>query len=190
MPLIKKRKEKDKEPEIIKRIASGDERVFRQLYDDTHQQVYFYLLRHLEGKDFAEDVLVETYAEVWRCAKDFKGTSRPLTWIMGIARNLAMNRLKKIKYHDNIDDCDHLISDCNGFQWKSIDRKKILGEVLLSLSPKHREVLDLVFYHEMTCREVSDLLDIPVNTVKTRLFYAKDSMKKALKEIGVGADDL
>jgi RNA polymerase sigma-70 factor (ECF subfamily) len=109
---------------------------------------------------------------------------------MGIARNLAMNRLKKIKYHDNIDDFAHLISDRNGFQWKSIDRKKILGEVLLSLSPKHREVLDLVFYHEMTCREVSDLLDIPVNTVKTRLFYAKDSMKKALKEIGVGADDL
>lgn len=56
----------------------------------------------------AEDILVETYTEVWRCAKKFKGHSRVTTWIRGMVRYLAMNYLGKFKKHDNIDDFPNL----------------------------------------------------------------------------------
>ncbi len=94
--------------ELLKRISGGDEKAFRQLYDLTHKEVFFYLYRLVHGKQAAEDILVETYTEVWRCAKKFKGRSRGITWMMWIARNLAMNELGKFKKHDNIDDLPDL----------------------------------------------------------------------------------
>lgn len=190
MPLIDKTEHIAHDLEIIKRISSGNEVAFKDMYEDTHHKVYFYLLSQLNDKVMAEDVLVETYAEVWRCANKFKGNSRLLTWIIGIARNLAMNNLRKEKYHNNIEAHVHLTTNDDRFTWEFMDRKRVLGEALLRLSPRHREVLELVFYHEMTCKEVSNLLSIPENTVKTRVFYAKNALKKVLKGLGVGKDDL
>ena len=108
---------------------------------------------------------------------------------MGIARNLAMNELGKLKKHDNIDDFPNL---SNGVipDAEPMDRQRLLKEGMLRLSVKHREILDLVFFHEMTYQEVSQMLDIPVNTVKTRVFYAKETLKNALSSMGVKKDDL
>ena len=179
----------DTNVELLKRVSGGDEEAFRQLYDLTHKKVYFYLYRLLKGKETAEDILVETYTEVWRGAKSFKGESVVTTWIMGIARNLSMNELKKMKSHDNIDDYPNLpngsIPDANGF-----DRQRCLKEAISRLSTKHREILDLVFFHEMTYPEVSEILDIPVNTVKTRVFYAKEALREAMGKMGVAKNDL
>ena len=175
--------------ELLEKISGGDEKAFRQLYDQTHKKVYFYLYRLVHGKQTAEDILVETYTEVWRCAKKFKGRSRGITWIMGIARNLAMSELGKFKKHDNIDDLPGL---SNGVMPdpEPMDRQRLLKEAMLRISIKHREILDLVFFHEMTYQEVSQMLDIPVNTVKTRVFYAKETLKHALSRMGVKKDDL
>jgi RNA polymerase sigma-70 factor, ECF subfamily len=175
--------------ELLEKISRGDEEAFRQLYDQTHKKVYFYLYRLVHGKQAAEDILVETYTEVWRCVKKFKGRSRATTWMIGIARNLAMNELRKFKKHDNIDDLPDL---SNGVipDAEPMDRQRLLKEGMLRLSIKHREMLDLVFFHEMTYQEVSQMLDIPVSTVKTRVFYAKETLKNALSSMGVKKDDL
>ncbi len=93
---------------LLKGVSRGDEEAFRKLYDLTHKKVYFHLYRLLKGKEAAEDVLVETYTEVWRGAKNFKGKSMVSTWIMGIARNLAMNELRKFKYHEDIENFPNL----------------------------------------------------------------------------------
>ncbi len=79
----------DKSVELLEKVSEGDEEAFRQLYDLTHKKVYFYLYRLFKVKESAEDALVETYTEVWRGAKSFKGKSLVTTWIMGIARHLA-----------------------------------------------------------------------------------------------------
>jgi RNA polymerase sigma-70 factor (ECF subfamily) len=109
--------------------------------------------------------------------------------MIGIARNLAMNELGKFKKHDNIDDLPDLsngvIPDAG-----PMDRQRLLKEGMLRLSIKHREILDLVFFHEMTYQEVSQMLDIPVSTVKTRVFYAKETLKNALSRMGVKKNDL
>jgi len=80
---------------LLKKIAHGDEGAFEALYKTTSQKTFFYLLRRLEGKDLAEDVLAETYTQVWKSAKNFRGQSNAGTWIIGIARNTAMKALRK-----------------------------------------------------------------------------------------------
>jgi RNA polymerase sigma-70 factor (ECF subfamily) len=175
--------------ELLKKISTGDEKAFRQLYDLTHQKIYVYLYRLVHGKQMAEDILMETYTEVWKCAKKFKGNSRATTWIMGIARNLAMNELGKFRRYDNIEDFPNL---SNGVMPdpEPMDRQRRLKEAMRKIPVKHREILDLVFFHEMSYQEVSQVLDIPVNTVKTRVFYAKETLKNALNRMGVKKDDL
>lgn len=175
--------------ELLERVSRGDGEAFRQLYDLTHKKVYIYLYRLVHGKQMAEDILVETYTEVWRCAKKFKGKSRVTTWMIGIARNLAMDELGKVRRHEDIEDFPNL---SNGVipDAESVDRQRLLKEAMIKLPAKHREILDLVFFHEMTYVEVSRMLDIPVNTVKTRVFYAKETLKNALSHMGVKKDDL
>ncbi len=175
--------------ELMRRISDGDEEAFRELYDLTHKKIYFYLYHLVHGKQMAEDVLVEAYSEVWRCAKQFKGNSAVTTWIIGIARNLAMNELGKVKRHEDIEDFPNL-SDGVMPDPEPMDRQRLLKKAMAELPVKHREILDLVFFHDLTYPEVSQMLDIPMNTVKTRVFYAKETLKNALSGMGVKKDDL
>jgi RNA polymerase sigma-70 factor (ECF subfamily) len=179
----------DKDLELLRRISCGDKEAFRELYDLTHKKVYFYLYRLLRGRQAAEDILIETYTEVWKGAKNFKGKARATTWIIAIARNLGMNELRKFKDHNNIEDFPNL-SNGHPQDIEQLDRQRFLKEAMLSLSIKHREILDLVFFHEMTYPEVSEILSIPVNTVKTRVYYAKEALREVLGRMGVNRDEL
>ncbi len=179
----------DTNVELLKRVSAGDEEAFRKLYDLTHKKVYFHLYRLLKGKEAAEDILVETYTEVWRGAKNFKGKSMATTWIMAIARNLAMNELRKFKYHENIENFPNL-SNGTVPETEDFDKQRIFKQAMSSLSTKHREILDLVFFHEMTYQEISEILDIPTSTVKTRVFYAKEALRGILDQMGVKRDEL
>ena len=71
-----------------------------------------------------------------------------------------------------------------------VDRKRVVEQALLEISPKHREVLDLVFFHGLSYAEIGEILKVSVNTVKTRVFYAKKALYKILDEMGVKKDDL
>lgn len=189
LPLINRKASKDREFKLILGASQGDEDAFRELYDITHKKIYFYMYRLLKDRETAEDIMVETYTEVWRGAKNFRGDSRVTTWIMSIARNLAMNHFKKVKNHDNIDDFTNLSIDPEPDS-ERLDRNKVLKKAMSVLSDKHREVLDMVFFHDMNYQEVSEILDIPVSTVKTRAFYAKDGLRHVLNHMGVSRDDI
>jgi len=178
-----KKKASDHEYILMRKIASRDEDAFRELYDRTHRRIYFYLLRILGEKEAVEDVMVETFSEIWRSAQKFMGRSRPSTWMLGIARNLAMSYLRKIKHDDSIDDHQCHLSSGDS-KTEEYHRRDLIDKAFLSLSLKHREILDLVFYQELSYAEIAVLLDIPVDTVKTRVFYAKRELKKILIDIG------
>ncbi len=178
------------ESKLLKLAAKGDENAFRQLYDSTYGKVSSYLYRLISDETLVEDVLVETYAAVWKGAKNFKGKSKVTTWIIGIARNTAMNELRKLKKPQEDIDAHYDIADDSLPDTESFDRPGLIKKALLKLSVKHREILDLVFFHEMKYPEVSELLNIPVSTVKTRVFYAKDALKDVLEHMGVNKHDL
>ena len=179
----------DLEFELLKKVSHGDEEAFRELYNLTHKSVFFYLYRLLRDRDMAEDILIEVFTEVWNGVKNYEGRSKVKTWIFGIARNLGIKELRKRKIHEKINDYPHL-SDGTMPDAESTDRKRILKDAMSRISYKHRRALDLVFFHGMNYQEISEVLNIPVNTVKTRVFYAKDALRNTLTQMGVKRDDI
>ncbi len=174
---------------LLKKISQGDERAFEALYKTTSQKTFFYLLRRLGGKDLAEDVLAETYTQVWKSAKKFRGQSSAGTWIIGIARNMAMKALRKTGPTVSIEERSEP-ADENPSILETMDRTDFLAKAISRLSPDHREVLDLVFYCQMSYPEVSKTVGIPVNTVKTRVFHAKKRMGEIFRSMGITKNDI
>ncbi|MBU0483093.1 MAG: sigma-70 family RNA polymerase sigma factor [Proteobacteria bacterium] len=174
---------------LLQGTARGDDQAFQKLYELVNQRVYFYLYRILGCKETAEDVLVETFTVVWQSAGSFAGKSAVTTWIFGIARNLALNEMRRWKSHDQLDNHPDL-AGVSRQEMEQTDRARVVGLALAEISPRHKEVLDLVFFHEMTYPEISELIEIPVGTVKTRIFHAKAALRQALAEMKVKRDDL
>jgi len=181
---------RERDFELIKRVSEGDQSAFKELYDETYKKVYFYLFRLFKEKSLVEDVIVETYTEVWINAKNFRGNAGLLTWIIGISRNIAMNKLKKLQSHESIDNFPDIPDKITSSETELNGNRELIQKAMMNLSLKHREVLDLVFFQEMTYKEVSLILKIPVNTVKTRVFYAKEELKKIISRMGVRKDEI
>lgn len=172
-------RDRQKENDLLAKIVKKDAKAFEALYKLLSQSVFHYLYRLLQNKERAEDVLAEVFSAVWRSAINFKGRSCVKTWIFGIARNLAYNELRKKQpqgcnlIHDTLKDkgSDKAV--------KGFENRQYIQKALSKVSEKHREILDLVFFHEATYADISELLNIPENTVKTRVYYAKAALKEA-----------
>jgi RNA polymerase sigma-70 factor (ECF subfamily) len=183
------RKSTDELLTLLNACAAQNEEAFRILYDETHKRIFFFVHRILGDREMAEDVVVETYMAVWKGAGSFKGHSKVLTWIFGIARNLSMNALKKKRFDASIDDYHHLSTD-GGMDSRGDDRREVIAKGLLKISAKHREVLDLVFFQGFHYREIAAILKVSENTVKTRVFYAKKALHETLQKMGVKRDEI
>jgi len=177
----------DRDQTLLRRAGAGDDEAFRELYELHHRRVYFFLFRMLGEKTAAEDILVEAFTAAWRQARSFQGRSSVTTWILGIARNLANNDLRSRRDHESIDDHHHLPADAvPGLEHS--DRARVIAAALQRLSAKHREALDLVFYHELKYGEIAELLGIPTGTVKTRVLHAKEALRGVLTQMEVSRD--
>ncbi len=177
---------------LLKKISKKDEAAFHKLYEKTNKMVYFYLLRLIQNEHIAEEVMIKTFTQVWESAKTFKEQSKVTTWIVGIARNMAMKEFKDIKKHgshNDINDYKHIAD--NGFIPSDFsDKKEFVIKALDKLSLKHREILDMFFFCEMSYNDIAYALDVSLNTVKSRIFYAKKELKKILSEMGISEDEL
>ncbi|MEW6570219.1 MAG: sigma-70 family RNA polymerase sigma factor [Nitrospirota bacterium] len=176
--------------ELVLAVPQGDEGVFKKLYEITNKRVFNYLYRLVHDKNMAEDLLMETFTEVWRSAKRFRAESKGLTWMIGIARNRAMNMLRnrKIKEYDineHMEDLSEQSHNC-----EEAETSAVLEQALNKLPAIHREVLDLIFMQGMVYKDVALITGVPLNTVKSRVFYAKENLKNILVSMGIAEDDL
>jgi RNA polymerase sigma-70 factor (ECF subfamily) len=179
----------DNDRRQLQQVAGGDMKAFERVYQKTARNTFFYLVRMLGERDLAEDVTAEAYTQVWKSAKSFRGESSAGTWIIGIARNLAKKALMKTGRTRSLEERPEPVAE-NPKTIERLSRAKALSKAIGMLSPDHREVLDLVFFCQMTYPEVSRTVGIPVNTVKTRVFYAKEKLKKTLDGMGITENDI
>jgi RNA polymerase sigma-70 factor, ECF subfamily len=181
----------EREFNLIKDVGKGDAQAFEQLYETTNERVFQYLCRFTNDRHLAEDLAIDTYAEVWKSAGRFRGESKVTTWLIGIARNMAMNEFRKnnkMRTQELDEGMSHPPAQfhaCAG-----TETTQILAEALNHLPISHREILDLVFLQGMNYEDISQIVDIPVNTVKTRVFYAKEKLRNILHLMGIAKDDL
>lgn len=167
---------------LVSRIAAGDKTAFETLYQLHHTSVFHYLYRLLKDEQTAQDLLIEVFCAVWKNADRFRGNSRVKTWLFGIARNMAYNELRrKGRYTDPLHERYHDEKSTGAFE--KFENHQLVQKALANLSDRHREILDLVFFHDISYSQVAILLDIPENTVKTRVYYAKSALKQAIIDI-------
>jgi RNA polymerase sigma-70 factor, ECF subfamily len=175
---------------LLGAIAAGDQRAMQVLYARHHVRVYRFVLRLTQDRSLAEDVVSEVFLDVWRRAGGFKGKSQVSTWMLAIARYKALSALRAhsdaqldehaaVSVIDPADDAETTMS--------KRDRSAIVQQCLSQLSALHREVLDLVYYHEKSVDEVAQIVGAPANTVKTRMFYARKRMQTLLEAASLNA---
>jgi RNA polymerase sigma-70 factor, ECF subfamily len=172
---------------LLGAIAKGDQRAMQVLYARYHVRVYRFVLRLTQDRSLAEDVVSDVFIDVWRQAGRFKGKSQVSTWVLAIARYKALSALRAhsdAQLDDNAaasmvdptDDAEKIMS--------KRDRSATIQKCLAQLSAVHREVLDLVYYHERSVDEVAQIVGVPVSTVKTRMFYARKRMENLFEAAG------
>lgn len=173
---------------LLQQIATGDRAAMHVLYSRHHLRVGHFILRIVRDSSIAEDLVSQVFLDVWRTAGQFEGRSQVTTWLLSIARFKALSSLRQRKYED-LDQSDVLeIADHADTPEVSLDRNRtshLLRSCVAKLSPAHREIIDLVYYHEKSIEEVANLVGIPQNTVKTRMFYARKQLGALLRTAGL-----
>ena len=132
-------------------------------------------------------MLSEVFLYVWRRAEAFEAKSKVSTWLLAIARYKAISALRRR--------CDEPLDDARAATVEdpadnpetavhAEQRSALIRRCLTQLSPAHRQVIDLVYYHEKSVEEVAQVVGIPASTVKTRMFYARARMAELLAKAG------
>jgi RNA polymerase sigma-70 factor, ECF subfamily len=173
---------------LIELIAGGDKRAMQVLYARHNVRVYRFIVRLTGNQSMAEDLVSEVFLEVWRRAEAFEAKSAVSTWLLAIARYKALSAMRR-RTDEHLDDQTAATIEDTSEDPEALvqtkDRNTIVQKCLRALSPAHREVIDLVYYHEKSVEEVARIVGVPPATVKTRMFYARNKMAGLLKQNGV-----
>ncbi|UGV28565.1 sigma-70 family RNA polymerase sigma factor [Rhodopseudomonas boonkerdii] len=173
---------------LLERIVEGDRSAMHTLYARHNVRVYRFVLRMLRDVAATEDLVSQVFLDVWRTASQFEGRSQVSTWLLSIARFKALTALRQRKYEDIDQDEVMGVADSADTPEASLDRSRtneILRACVAKLSPAHREIVNLVYYHEKSVDEVAGIVGIPASTVKTRMFYARKQLADLLKNAGI-----
>ena len=169
---------------LLARIANGDSLAMRALFVRQRTPVYRWLLRFVSNESLAEDLLNEVFLDVWRHAGRFESRSSVSTWLMAIARNKALSARRRRTDAELDERIECTVTDPADNPQVVLEKKKqgeLLRQALINLSPKHREIIDLVYYHEKSIDEVAQILEVPSATVKTRMFYARQRLAESIE---------
>jgi RNA polymerase sigma-70 factor (ECF subfamily) len=173
---------------LVALIAQRDKRALQQLYSRHHIRIYRFALRFLNDEAAAEDTVSEVFIDVWRQAERFEGRSQVTTWLLAIARNKALSLLRRRSSEELDDEVAEFIEDPSDNPEVAMlksQRASVLQDCLTQLSPAHREIVDLVYYHEKSVEEVAEIIAVPANTVKTRMFYARKRIGELMAAKGI-----
>jgi RNA polymerase sigma-70 factor, ECF subfamily len=169
---------------LIERIAAGNKLAMQALFARHRTSVYRWLLRFVSNETLAEDLLSEVFLDVWRQAARFECRSSVSTWLLSIARHNALSARRRRTEAELDEKIQATVADPADDPEVALgekDRDELLRRALTRLSPEHRQVIDLVYYHEKSVDEVAQILDVPPATVKTRVFYARKKLAELVK---------
>jgi RNA polymerase sigma-70 factor (ECF subfamily) len=173
---------------LVARVAQNDRHALQLLFGRHRQRVYRFALRLVGNRATAEDIVSEVFLELWRRAASFERRAQLSTWLLGITRNKALSVLRA-RVDQPLDEAmaeampDPAITAEDSLQ--ASERNALVRRCLERLSPAHREIVDLVYYHEKSVDEVAAIVGVPAATVKTRMFYARKRLAELVKDAGI-----
>lgn len=171
----------DAELELVHRIRLRDRIALRELYVLYHRRLSRFLMRLTRRQDLTEEIINDTLLAVWNTAPQFRGDSRVSTWIVGIAYRRGLKTLRRRSFElveleagDDLAGADDL-QTCETREW--------IEGALGALPIEQRMCLELAYVLGHSCEEIATITNCSVNTVKTRLFYARRKLAALLPRL-------
>ncbi|MEW6637582.1 MAG: sigma-70 family RNA polymerase sigma factor [Actinomycetota bacterium] len=188
--------------ELIAMIADGQSEALEALYDRYSGVAYSLALRILGDRGAAEEVVQDTFVSVWRRAGTYRAKAgRPYSWMLGIARNRAIDELRRRRTPGRdratfgsgpreTPDPAPGPAEIEEDAARVSELRFVVGGALQRLPDEQREVLELAYLQGLTQREISERTGIPLGTVKTRTRLALKKLKETLTPLMRGRVDL
>ena len=170
---------------LVARIANGDKLAMQVLFARHRTPVYRWLLRFVGNETISEDLLSDVFFDVWQQAGRFEGRSAVATWLLSIARFKALSARRRRTDAELDETIEATIADSADNAEVLLEKQHqgaVVRQALTKLSTEHREIIDLVYYHEKSIEECAQVLAIPAATVKTRLFYARKKLAALVEQ--------
>ena len=170
---------------LLKAIAARDEAALAQLYDRYRTILFGLLMRILNDREEAEDVLQEVFLQVWRKAEDFdENRGRPFTWLVTLARSRGIDRLRTLAARDRVAEAGakeavEVISDAATDAFKS-EQRGLVNKALAQLPDEQKRPLMLAYFDGLTQSEIATRLGAPLGTVKTRMRTGMMNLRELL----------
>lgn len=175
---------------LLHRIAGGDRRAFRVLYERYYRRLFHFIYRITGQVDLTEEALNDAMLVVWRSAGSFGGRSRVSTWVLGIAYRRALKIREKSNIRAERFPLDERLMNEPVARGEEPISQEILHEWLEAglkrLSHEQRTVVELTYYYGYSYQEIATIVGCPTNTVKTRMFHARANLRKSLPSLEAG----
>ena len=178
---------------LLERIAEQDLLAFETLYRAYHPRLTRFLTSMLHRPHLVEEALNDTMMVVWKRPDKFNGQSKVSTWIFAVAYRTALKA--RSRFDEPVEDrADLEPIDDEADPERSLSQRqvqKVLLAAMSKLSPEHRAVLDLTYFHDVGYREIAEILDCPVGTVKTRMHLVRNYLQAcSLAGWEIGCEDI
>lgn len=172
----------DEEAALLARVAAEERDAFEALYRLYSPRLQRFVYGITKQPALVEDILDDTMMVVWRKAYTFNHTAKVSTWIFAIAYRQALKALKRLGSWEETELDERMDASAPGPDdaLQQQELRKHLDDALGVLSPEQRAVMELTYYFGYACREIAQIMGCPVDTVKTRMFYARRKLKAAL----------
>lgn len=178
-------------------VARQDKIAFRALYDATSAKLFGFVLRILIKREWAEEVLQESFVNIWNSAGSFQaGLALPMTWMTTIVRNKAFDHLRRLRQEgvaveidagDSADGSvlDGLASDAAGpaDALQMTQDAQALARCFDQLQGLHRQAIALAYYHDQSHSEVAEQLKQPIGTIKTWIRRGLERLRLCLSKV-------
>jgi len=162
--------------ELLARSADGSLKAFGELYELLYSPLVRFIYRYTRSEALIEEILNDTLLVVWQKAASFRGDSRVMTWVLGIARRLAMKTVGR----------ERAWSQPREMAWSEspdisetslLITREALEWALAQLNSDQRSAIELAYLHGMSCEEIAQIQQCPVSTAKTRLHYGRQRLR-------------
>ncbi|MCQ2610968.1 MAG: sigma-70 family RNA polymerase sigma factor [Treponema sp.] len=176
-----------RDSELVKTTLAGDKRAFATLISLYKKRVVALGMGFFKNETDTEDFVQEVFIKAYTKLDTFKGNSLFSTWLTRIAYNTAVNSLNRRKEYTPLDD-DSVLVDPSAtpeeVQLREIT-KEAVHQVIKELPSEYAVCLDLFFFYDTPYAEISEITDLPVNTIKSHIFRAKKLLRDMLVERGI-----
>jgi RNA polymerase sigma-70 factor (ECF subfamily) len=173
---------------LIRQIADGNKLAMRALFARHQVRVYRFALRIVRDTALADDVVSEVFIDAWQHAGRYEGRSTVSTWLLGITRHKALTAANRRPTESIDSETAMNVVDPGNTPEAALGQKDtgaVIRRCLASLTAEHAEIIDLVYYQDKSIKEIVEILGIPENTVKTRMFYARKRLAALVAAEGI-----